>query len=157
MALSAELAGKIVNAVSVDETCRKLIQTNPAYDLLFAIPMLGLEATGLAGSARNLLMMAQGKYVGDKEFDEKICLGIALVTANAIRKARIEGVPSVATVHRVHWGVEHEATWVRTSDDSTYAFDWHATLRLRDPMISTEDDFVKAQNATHFVLFDGFA
>ena len=53
--------------------------------------------------------------------------------------------------------IEHEATWVRTSDDSTYAFDWHATLRLRDPMISTEDDFVKAQNATHFVLFDGFA
>jgi hypothetical protein len=155
MSLSVETATMIVNAVAADGACKNAVQPSPIFDTLFAVPMLGLEVTGLAGSARNLAMIFQGKGAGDKDFDEKICLGIAMVTANAIRKAGIPGIRSVATAHREHWGVHHEGTWIRMTDESQYVFDWHATLRVRDPLISTFDDFMLATNATHFALFSG--
>ena len=155
MTLSRDVANKIVNAVASDPVCKKAIQPSPVFDLLFGGPMLALELTGTAGSARNAAMLLQGKGPGDQDFDEKICLGIALATANATRKAAISEVRSVATAHRVSLGIHHEGTWVRMEDDSEYVFDWHATLRVRDPMISTFDDWQQAQNATHFLFFFG--
>src|SRR5436190_11582024 len=62
--------------------------------------MLALEFTGTAGSARNAPMLLEGKDFSDDDVAEKICLGIALATANAIRKAEITEIASVATSHR---------------------------------------------------------
>lgn len=164
MALSKETAQKIVEAVIIDSDSQNAIEPNPA--LQKALGMLNpttevlLRFSHLSGSVRNIAMMMQGKYVGDKEFDEKICLGIALVTFKAILKAIKQGkLPEVHTansIHRVHWGIHHEATWIRMKDDSEYVFDWHATLKVRDPAISKAEDWMKAQTAINFVLFQGY-
>jgi len=41
-------------------------------------------------------------------------------------------------------------------DGSIYVFDWHATLKIRDPVISKLEDWRKAENAVNYVLFLGF-
>ena len=157
MSLSRKTAAKIVDAVAADATCKRAIQTNPAFDLFFAGRMLALEFTGTAGSARNALMLLEGKDFSDDDVAEKICLGIALATANAIRKAEITEIASLATSHRRHLGIEHEATYLGTYERSSqYIFDWHATLRIRDPIISHYDDWQAARGGTHYFWFLGF-
>ena len=105
--------------------------------------MLALEFTGTAGSARNAPMLLEGKDFSDDDVAEKICLGITEIA-------------SIATSHRRHLGIEHEATWVRMKDSSQYIFDWHATLRIRDPIISHYDDWQAARGGTHYFWFFGF-
>ena len=156
MSLSRETAGKVVDAVAGDAACKRAIQTDPLFDVFFAGPMLALEFTGTAGSARNALMLLEGKDFSDDEVVEKICLGIALATANAIRKAGISDVKSVATSHREKLGIHHEGTWLRMQDSSQYIFDWHATLRTRDPLISPYDDWHAGKPGTHYFSFFGF-
>jgi hypothetical protein len=161
MALSKETAGKIIEVVAADANCRKAIQPiselgylgNPGTALL-------LEFTHLAGSVRNLAMMAQGKYRGDAVFEERICSGIAVVTVNAIfaavKQGKLPGVQTAGPTHRVHRTIEHEATAIDMVDGSIYVFDWHATLKIRDPVISKLEDWRKAENAVNYVLFSGF-
>lgn len=164
MALSKETARKIIEAVTIDTECQNAIEPNPTLQKIGGMlnPTTGflLEFSHLAGSVRNAAMMLQGKYVGDKEFDEKICLGIALVTFKAILKAIKQGklpeIHTASSIHRVHWGIHHEATWIRMKDDSEYVFDWHATLKMRDPAISKAEDWLIAKTAINFVLFSGF-
>lgn len=159
--LSKAVAGKIVHAVASDPRCQKAIQPLPQADVLAPVADLALRFTHTAGAVRNAAMLLQGKGPGDPEFDQKICLGIVAVTVKAImdavRARRIPEVLSVSGTHRVHWGVHHEATWVRMADDTEYVFDWHATLKVRDPAISKADDWLQARRAINFVLFQGFA
>jgi hypothetical protein len=160
MALSKETAQKIVEAVIIDADCQRIIEPNPSLPSFNPGTDLFLRFSHLAGSVRNAAMMMQGKYTGDKEFDEKICLGIALVTfkavLNAIKQGRLPEVHTANSIHRIHWGIHHEATWIRMKDDSEYVFDWHATLKLRDPAISKAEDWMRAQTAINFFLFSGF-
>lgn len=164
MALSKETARKIIEAVTIDAECQNAIEPNPALQkslgILNPTTEFLLRFSHLSGSVRNAAMMLQGKYVGDKEFDEKICLGIALVTfkaiLNAIKQGKLPEVHTAGSTHRVHWGTHHEATWIRMKDDSEYVFDWHATLKLRDPAISKNEDWMNAKGAINFVLFSGF-
>lgn len=160
MALSRETAGKIIEIVAADINCQRVIQTNPSSSFLNPGTDLFLRFSHLAGSVRNAAMMLQGKYTGDKEFDEKICIGIALVTFKAIlvaiKQNRLPEVYTANSTHRVHLGTHHEATWIRMKDDSEYVFDWHATLKLRDPVISKIEDWQKAQNGINYLLFSGF-
>jgi len=160
MALSRETAGKIVEVVAADANCRKAIQPKPELDFLNPGTALLLEFSHLAGSVRNLAMMAQGKYVGDPVFDERICSGIAVVTQNAIYAAIKQGkLPDVRTAgatHRVHRTVHHQATSIDMIDGSIYVFDWHATLKIQDPVISKLDDWRNAENAINYVMFFGF-
>ena len=160
MALSKETAGKIIEIVATDTECRRIIEPNASLPSFNPGTALFLRFSHLAGSVRNAGMMMQGKYVGDKDFDEKICLGIALVTfraiLNGIKQGKLPELHTAGSTHRVHWGTHHEATWIRMKDDSEYVFDWHATLNLRDPVISKIEDWEKAQNGINYFLFRGF-
>lgn len=160
MALSKETAGKIIEIVAADANCRKAIQPMPELDFLNPGTALLLEFSHLAGSVRNLAMMAQGKYVGDPVFDERICSGIAVVTQNAIyaaiKRGKLPEVRTAGATHRVHRTIHHQATSIDMIDDSIYVFDWHATLKIQDPVISRLDDWRMGQNAVNYVLFSGF-
>ena len=160
MALSKETASRIIDVVAADAKCRKAIQPRPELDFLNPGTGLLLEFSHLAGSARNLAMILQGKYIGDPDFDERICSGIAVVTQNAIfagiRAGKIFGVRTTGNAHRVHRTIHHEATSVDMTDGSIYIFDWHATLKVHDPVISRYEDWLNAQNGVNYVLFSGF-
>jgi hypothetical protein len=165
MALSKSTADAIVAAVAADTACLRAITPNPTLDkfaeLTNPLTSTVLELTGAAGSVRNFAMILAGKGPGDPVFDDRICLGIVAVTVKAIhgamRASKLPEVRACSGLHRRHWGVEHEATWIRTADDSEYAFDWHATLKPRDPLISKAEDWVVARNAINYVFFKGFA
>lgn len=156
MALARKTAGKIIDLVAADVNCQRAIQPESNTDFLWVMQDLALEFTHTAGAFRNLAMIFSGKGPGDPTFDERICLGIALVTANAIRKGNLPEVRSVATCHRVHWWVHHEATWVRMRDESEFVFDWHATLTIRDPAISRLENWIDAKMAVNYRIFLGF-
>ena len=160
MALSKQAAQKIVDVVAGDARCRKAIEPNPEAIYLAPGATWALEFTGTAGAVRNMAMIAMGKGQGDPDFDEKICLGIAERTVTAIHAAmkagRLPEVRSCSSIHRVRWGIHHEATWVRMPDDTEYVFDWHATLRVHDPAISKVPDWMDGRSSVNFVLFQGF-
>ncbi len=164
MALSKETARQIIEVVAADAECRKAIQPNPILDLLNPASGL-LEFTHLAGSVRNIPLVLKNilqnkKPEDDAEMTKLLCIGIVVATVKplvtAIRQKRLPGVFTASAVSRVHWGVDHTATWIRMEDKSEYAFDWHATLKVSDPAISKAEDWMKAKNAVNYVLFSGF-
>lgn len=165
MALSKSTADAIVAAVAADGACLRAITPNPVLDKFGELqnPLASkvLELTGTAGSARNIAMILAGKGPGDPVFDDRICLGIVAVTVKAIhgamRARKLPDVRSCSGLHRRHWGVEHEATWIRAADDAEYVFDWHATLKPRNPLISKAEDWMVARNAIPYTFFKGFA
>jgi hypothetical protein len=169
MALSKETARKIVEAVAVDPNCRSSIEPNNALNQMGSILNPGtdllLRFTHLAGPVRNIPLVAKGIIQGknledDPEATAKLCIGITAVTVkaihNAIRQSKLPEVHGCSGTHRVHWGVHHEATWIRMKDGSEYVFDWHATLKINDPVISKADDWQNGRTGINFVLFAGF-
>jgi hypothetical protein len=165
MALSKETARKIIEVVAADPSCRNSIEPFPALGIVNPGSDLLLRFSHLAGSVRNIPWVAKNIIEGktpeqDPEMTAKICVGIAFNTFEAIRKAIGQGkLPEVYAAgvgQRVHWGVHHQATSIRTQDRSEYIFDWHATLKIHDPAISKVDDWVIAQKAINYVLFSGF-
>ena len=164
MALSKEIAGKIIEVIAADAECRKSIQPNPALDLIS--PMTGLlELTRLAGSVRNIPLVLKNilqnkKPEDDAEMTKLLCIGIVAATVKpliaAVRRKGLPGVHTAGAISRVHWGVDHTATWIRMEDDSEYVFDWHATLKITDPAISKAPDWMRAQNAVNYIFFAGF-
>lgn len=167
MALSKETARKIIEAVALNPDCRKSIDSYPALEIFKTISptYLLLRFSHLAGSVRNMGLVAKSMFLGKKLQDDPeatslLCIGITTVTVIAIhialKQKKIPEVHTASGIHRVHWGVHHEATWIRMKDDSEYVFDWHATLKIQDPAISKAEDWVKAQKAINYVLFSGF-
>ena len=165
MALSKETARKIIEVVAADKECREAIQPHPNLDLLVTVPSLLMEFTQTAGSVRNIPLVLKNilqnkKPEDDEEMTKLLCIGIVVATVKplvaAVRQGKLPGVHTANAISRVHWGVHHTATWIRMKDDSEYAFDWHATLKVSDPAISKAEDWVKAQNAVNYVLFFGF-
>jgi hypothetical protein len=161
MALSRNVAQKIIDVVAADAECWRAIDPNPnKYDPLRAVGQKVAEFAQISGGLRNAAMLAAGKGQGDEVFDRKICLGIALVTQKAILKAvtarQLPEVLSCAGLHRVHWGIHHQATWVRMADDTEYVFDWHATLNVRNPSISKAPNWLKGEKGVLFWWFLGF-
>lgn len=159
MALSRQTAKKIIDVVAADHTCQRIIRIEPDKNFLLPLFPSILRFTNLAGSFRNASMMLQLKYTGDKEFDEKICIGIRIITVAAIIKAlgRLPEIHTAGQVHRVNWGNHHEATWIKMKDNTEYVFDWHATLTIHDPLISRVENWVKGDIAVHFLIFRGFS
>jgi hypothetical protein len=173
MALSKSTAGKIVAAVVADPECQRVINwslVGPTIEA--AVPPFVqdvwrgartiLEFTQSAGALRNAQMLLMGMQQGDASFDEKICLGISVVTIKAIHKAmragRIPEMRSCSAVHRQvgAFHVHHQATSVRTADDTWYVFDWHATLKPSDPAISKESFWLLGATGINYVFFRGF-
>lgn len=95
----------------------------------------------------------------DPEMTRKLCIGIVAATVKplimSVRQGKLPGVHTAGGINRVHWGTHHAATWIRMEDDSEYVFDWHATLKIYDPAISTAEDWMQAKNAVNYVLFSG--
>jgi hypothetical protein len=101
--------------------------------------------------------------VTDKQALE-VCTGIAEATAKAINDA-LKRAPAGATLgavlradsqDRVGTTTAHTATGIWMRDKSNYVFDWHATLRVGDPMLhKTTADF-SAGNGVLFSQFTGF-
>ena len=173
MALSKTTAGKIVAAVEADPECQRVINWSQINSTIApALPPIVrsaanagrtlLEFTQTAGAARNALMLLRGMNPGDAIFDERICLGISVVTLKAILKAmsagRIPEIRSCSTIHREvgTFHVHHQATSVRTADDTWYVFDWHATLRPNNPAINTESFWMAGAAGINYVFFKGF-
>jgi hypothetical protein len=173
MALSRSTANKIVAAVVADPDCQRVINwplISPTIDQALPPAILSfangarsiLEFTQSAGAMRNTLMLLAGKEPGDASFDEKICLGISLVTLKAILKAmsagRIPEIRSCSAVHRVTgaFHVHHQATCVQTADRNWYVFDWHATLRPSDPAVSKQSFWLLGTTGINYVFFSGF-
>lgn len=173
MALSKSTAGKIVAAVAADPECQRVINwplISPKIDpalppVIQSIANAGrtiLEFTGNAGATRNALLLLAGKGPGDASFDEKICLGISVVTQKAILKAMSAGrIPEIRSCSPAHrevgvFHVHHQATGVRTADDTWYIFDWHATLKLSNPAISKESFWLLGAAGISYVFFKGF-
>lgn len=165
MALSKDTAGRIIEVVAADMNCRKAIEPYPNLGFVNPLTGLWLEFTHTAGSVRNIPLVLKSivtnkKPEDDPEMTRKLCLGISFATTKplytAIKQGKLPGVHTVSTIHRVHWGVDHDATWIRMEDGSKYVFDWHATLKIRDPAISRETDWENAGLAINYVLFSGF-
>jgi hypothetical protein len=162
MALTKQVAQKIVDAVADDSECWRVIEPPASRDPKVRAMTRVLEYTETAGSFRNVLLMAMGKEPGDPTFDRLICQGVQVVTQKAIlkwmRANRLPEVRSCAGAHRITgiFRVHHQATWVRMRDDAEYVFDWHATLRVRNPVISKLPDWLVARNGLLFEQFEGF-
>ncbi len=159
MSLTVETVRKICNIINKDSECRSVIR--PAVQA----PLL--EMAGLAGAARNLILISGDiipplatRSINDmfgREVDNTklLCLGITLATQKAILNER--QLHSCAAVSRVHWGVHHTATWVSMKDQSGYVFDWHATLNVFDPLLSRAEDWTEARGSVFARHFSGFA
>ncbi len=165
MALSKSTASKIIEVISVDVECRRAIQPKPSLASLNPITSLLLEFTHTAGSVRNIPLVLKSivekkKPEDDPEMTRRLCLGIVAATVKplimAVRQGKLPGVHTAGAVSRVHWGVDHMATWIRMEDASEYAFDWHATLNINNPAISRAADWDAARNAISYLFFSGF-
>ena len=163
MALTVETVRKICDIVNKDTDCRSVINAD--------VPSPVLQLTGLAGAARNLVLISGdiipplatrsiNEMLGRKVDNTKLlCLGITVATQKAILRERksLPELHACAAISRVHWGVHHTATWVRMKDDSEYAFDWHATLNIYDPLLSRAEEWMEAKGAVFARNFGGFA
>lgn len=94
----------------------------------------------------------------------EVCTGIAEATAKAINDAlkRTQPGASLGAVlradsqDRVGTTTAHTATGIWMRDKSNHVFDWHATLRVGDPMLyKTAGDFA-ASKGVLFSQFTGF-
>jgi hypothetical protein len=124
------------------------------------MPLQGaLESLHLAGAARNLAMVLLLKGPGDREFNDKICTGIALTTKAAIVANMVKGkLPKVRgsyLAERVVNGYAHKATGVGMRDGTEYVFDWWKTLNPRNPLVSSRVEWLVAGKSVKYKAFKG--
>ena len=150
MPLSWNEAKQIIDVVRADPCCQAVIND----------PLAWGEGLWLAGSIRNIALILGGMYEADREsFDRVSCVGISKNTAEAVNFASARGTKLLPTVrnssicHRVLHKVHHNGTWIVMTDRTEYVFDWHATLNIRNPVISTRKDWTKGQGAIDFFHF----
>jgi len=95
----------------------------------------------------------------------EVCTGIAEATAKAINAAlkRAPAGSSLAMVQRadsqdrVGTTTAHTATGIWMCDKANYVFDWHATLRVGDPILYKSAQAFSVSDGTLFSRFAGFA
>ena len=170
MALDIDTARVIVDVICADLSSRRVIDTpHPAPPLPFIDPPMGfvpaisvyraLEPLHLAGAARNLAMIFSGMGPGDEEFDNKICIGIALTTKAAIVANVANGkLPKVRGSYMAEREVNrtaHKATGVGMKDGTDYVFDWWPTLNVRNPLVSTLAEWRVAGKSVEYETFKG--
>jgi hypothetical protein len=172
VALDIDTAKAIVDVVCTDVSSRRILddyRPPPTPSPPFIDPPTGfvppmplhsaLESLHLAGAARNLAMVLLLKGLGDKEFDEKICTGIALTTKAAIVANLINGklskVRSSYMAERVVNGYAHKATGVGMRDGTDYVFDWWKTLNPLNPLVSSLAEWRVASKSVEYRAFKG--
>ncbi|WP_165247086.1 hypothetical protein [Paludisphaera soli] len=145
--LSAETAKQIVRSVVRSSPSRKRIDSTLAR----VMP----NRLGLTGSLRNLGMIAMG-YQGDEpEAAALSCVGIADVTTDDVKAAKIAGVREVRPHSREYLNIAHTATLIVMDDGSEYVFDWHATLQSSDPLIFKRADWDRGKGGVRYSGFKG--
>lgn len=168
--LTKGLTESIILAVAKDAECQKLIPS-----VLGEFP----PSWGIAGGIRNFTNDPIGnldleiaakyynipiKYIPDflkqrsgldPEDEAKVCTGLARATAIAINKAKMSFyVSSAFSQNRVLNGTDHTATGIKLMSGITVVFDWHATLRIRCPLIYPSiEDF---NNGTKAITADAY-
>lgn len=153
------IAAAIVQVVADDAECRRFIpEVSPFFlaqrgagGLRNFVNMsaegaawVGVKAVELVGAKPDATKYAKDYW--EKQGVDQACTNIAAVTdaaiSAAIQRKRIpQWVKAARPVSRVpsrdnHVLADHTATGIDTADGKTYVFDWHATLMLRNPLIS---------------------
>lgn len=153
------IASAIVDAVAADPACRQYIPTVSPFFIAQRGAgglrnFVNMSAEGMAWVGVKAVELARAKpdatkYAKDyweKQGVDQACTNIAAVTDAAItaaiqRRSIPAWVKAARPVSRVpsrdnHVLADHTATGIDTADGKTYVFDWHATLMLRNPLIS---------------------
>lgn len=153
------IAAAIVNVVAADANCRKYIPTVSPFSIAQrgaggfrnlvnmsseGVAWLGVKAVELAGGKPDATQRFKDHW--ETQGVDQACTNIAKVTDFAItaaiaRKQIPDWVKAARPVSRCpardnHVLADHTATGIDTADGKTYVFDWHATLMLRNPLIS---------------------
>src|SRR5436190_11582025 len=153
MSLSRKTAAKIVDAVAADATCKRAIQTNPAFDLFFAGRCWHSSSRERRGLHEMLRCSSKARIFQTMMLLRKFVSGSRWQLRMQFERPRSR--KSRALRQAIENGIEHEATWVRMKDSSQYMVDWHATLRIRDPIISHYDDWQAARGGHALFLVFG--
>jgi hypothetical protein len=151
MALTKEQAAAIIKCVEHDADSLKVINSW----LRKVLP----DRWGIAGGLRNLGYIMTGQDPTDPQVAAMVCIGIAKTTALCIErsKSKLQGVQGATIVDRVHRGTDHTATQINMHDNTSYVFDWHATLNASNPLIGKVADWKIDENCTDFDHFEGIA
>lgn len=157
------IAAAIVDVVAGDAECRQYIPTVSPFFLAQrgagglrnfvnmsaeGASWVGVKAVELLGGKPDATQRLKDRR--EKLGADQACTNIAHVTDKAIslgiQQKRIpQWVVAVRPVSREpskgnHVLADHTATGVQTADGKVYVFDWHATLMLRNPLISRSLD-----------------
>jgi hypothetical protein len=159
MALSRSIATAIVDVVANDPDCRRFIPEISPYSVggetagslrnltnmtAEGAAWLGMKAVEATGGKPEASRYAKDYW--EKQGTDQACTNIADVSVAAIvagiRRGKVPSwvvdcwpasrMPSSRNSVFAH----HTATAVEVRDGSAYVFDWHATLMLRNPLIS---------------------
>lgn len=174
-------AAAIVKVVTDDNECRRFIPEVSPYAIgqnaagsLRNLTNMTAEGINYVASqiAMNMgLPSAQQNLLKSKEYWEQqgydqACTNIADVTERAINAAIGNGTLPQWITKAWHESrvpspdnnvyAYHSATAVQVGDGKTYVFDWHATLSLRNPLISRSAAEWKRGNDKYRVLYSVF-
>ncbi len=182
MTLSRGTAAAIIGVVEKDANCKELIRS--AFGLLIP-PSLGIAgaARNIAMMAANAPEITMGPFAMYRRIqliatagrfnpvnlgptpgqDPYICVGIAEATRDAINAAlrRAKG-GSLRLVKEADQSdrdstTAHAATGITMRDGKRYIFDWHATLRVGDPMLfPSQNAWDKTEKGELFSAFTGW-
>lgn len=177
--LPRSIAAAIVDVVARDAGCQRLIPVVSPYAVgqnaagsLRNLTNMSME--GMAWVGMRLVEVAGGtpeatrhaKDYWEKQGMGQSCTAIAAATEAAINAAVgtgdlprwVRGAASIARRpepdNAVH--AHHDATSVTVGDGKAYVFDWHATLSLRNPLISRSAAEWRKGNDRYRVLFSVF-
>ena len=158
MALSKAVAKAIVTAVSGDTESHSRITGDLKSNSGSMLP----DSWGISGAVRNWGHVLTGKDPTEKAVADTVCTGIADATSEAINRAlkTKPGIPEIkvsTTIDRELNGVHHTATLVQMVDETSYVFDWHATLNVLNPMIFKPAGWKKDNHGVLFTRFEGFS
>ena len=152
-------AAAIIEVVAQDDLCRQLIPGVSPFSIAQSGAggfrnLVNMTAEGLAWLGVSAVEWSEGtpsatrvaKEYWEKQGVDQACTSIGAATEKAINSAVArqllpEGVKAARTVDRSPAKDNdvfafHTATGIDTTSGKTYVFDWHATLMLRNPMIS---------------------
>ncbi len=153
------IAAAIVQVVAEDAECRRVIPVVSPYNFMQRAAggtrnLVNMTAEGTADflvDATRFLHMQPSATKAlrsrlEKVGEDEACTNVADVTKRAINAAiqakRIQPWVTEAWTCDRSPGPNnniiayHSATAVKTGNSKTYVFDWHATLMLRNPLIS---------------------
>ncbi len=173
------VASAIVKVVSDSSECRRFIPEVSPYAIgqkaagslrnltnmtAEGISWLGTQVVEGLGGKPDLTKVAKDYW--EQQGYDQACTNIADVTERAINAGIRQGsIPQWVTLA---WHASrspskdnavfahHSATAVKVQDGKTYVFDWHATLSLRNPLISRSLAEWERGNDSYRVLFSVF-